>query len=70
MVRKLLKNIKIYLILSFGFLLLSNANSQISVSGKVISASDNAPLPGASVVIAGKAKGTITNLDGEFKLTV
>jgi TonB-linked SusC/RagA family outer membrane protein len=67
---KILKNIKTYLVLLLGFLLLSNANSQISVSGKVVSASDNAPLPGATVIIAGKAKGTITNLDGEFKLSV
>lgn len=70
MVRKLLKNIKTYFILIFGFLLLSNVNSQISVSGKVVSASDNEPLPGASVVIAGTAMGTVTDIDGEFHLSV
>ena len=38
------------------------------LSGQVISASENAGLPGVNVVIKGTSRGTITDLDGKFSL--
>ena len=48
------------------------AFAQIDVSGTVISAEDNEPVIGASVLISGGAasKGTVTDIDGKFKLNV
>ena len=40
-----------------------------TVSGKVLD-KDNAPLPGVSVVVKGTLLGTVTNIDGEFNLSV
>lgn len=40
------------------------------ISGRVISASDNTGLPGVNVVIKGTSKGTITDLEGRFSLSV
>lgn len=39
------------------------------ISGKV-SDNDGVPLPGVSIVVKGTAIGTITNMDGEFKISV
>ncbi len=39
-----------------------------TISGSVISASDNEPVIGASVVVEGTITGTVTNIDGEFTL--
>lgn len=48
------------------------AFAQIDVSGTVISADDNEPIIGASVLVSGGAasKGTVTDVDGNFKLNV
>ena len=39
-----------------------------TVTGKVLSASDNEPLMGATVVVQGKQGGTVTDLDGVFSI--
>lgn len=41
-----------------------------NISGKVISAEDNAPLPGVSVVIKGTTSGTVTDSDGNYSIVV
>ncbi|HSH20257.1 MAG TPA: carboxypeptidase-like regulatory domain-containing protein, partial [Draconibacterium sp.] len=41
-----------------------------SITGKVTSAEDDQSIPGVSVSVKGTTIGTITNLDGEFELTV
>lgn len=46
----------------------NSTNEEIEVSGVV--SDEIGPLPGANVVIKGKAKGTQTNIDGEFKIKV
>jgi prefoldin subunit 5 len=38
------------------------------VSGQVLDATDNAPLPGVSVVVAGTTVGAITDMNGEYRL--
>lgn len=40
------------------------------VTGTVISAEDNAPMPGVNVVIQGQTAGTITDANGKYAITV
>ncbi len=55
-------------ILLFSLLLLGSIGfAQTTVNGKVID-QNNEPVPGANVVIAGKAIGTVTDFDGNFIL--
>jgi TonB-linked SusC/RagA family outer membrane protein len=42
----------------------------IDISGKVISIEDNEGLPGVNVVVKGTSTGTITDLDGNYKISV
>jgi TonB-linked SusC/RagA family outer membrane protein len=42
----------------------------ISVSGKVVSSEDNETLPGVTVIIKGTSQGTVTDLNGEFRIDV
>jgi TonB-linked SusC/RagA family outer membrane protein len=39
-----------------------------TVTGKVLSASDNSPLPGVAVVVKGTTNGTVSDIDGNYKL--
>ena len=48
---------------------LSYAQS-VSISGRVLSASDGQPVMGATVVVVETGQGTITNIDGNFTVTV
>ena len=48
---------------------LVNAQSK-SISGKVLSAEDGQPIIGATVKVKGTTVGTITNVDGEFKISL
>ncbi len=41
-----------------------------TVSGQVLSADDNLPLPGATVTIQGTTIGTVTNSDGNYSLSI
>ncbi len=41
---------------------------QVSIKGKVISSDDGNPIPGVNVTIKGTSKGTVTNLDGDYKI--
>lgn len=45
-------------------------NAQINVSGQVVSAEDQLGLPGATVLIKGTVDGTVTDIDGNYQLTV
>lgn len=40
------------------------------VTGKVTSADDNLPLPGATIVVKGQTKGTTTDFDGNYQIKV
>jgi TonB-dependent starch-binding outer membrane protein SusC len=40
------------------------------VSGVVLSGEDNFPLPGVSIVLKGTTSGTITDVDGKFRISV
>lgn len=52
------------------FLCMGAALAQMKISGTVISSEDGQPVIGASVVVTGTGQGTVTNLDGQFTLTV
>ena len=43
---------------------------QKTVQGTVVTADDGLPLPGASVVVAGTSRGTQTDFDGKFSISV
>ncbi|ASB51034.1 hypothetical protein CDL62_03215 [Alkalitalea saponilacus] len=44
--------------------------SQVMVSGVIRDATDNYPLPGVNILEKGTKNGVISNIDGEFELTV
>ena len=41
-----------------------------TITGKVVSSDDNAPIPGVSVIVKGTTLGTVTNIDGDYTLAV
>lgn len=49
---------------------LASAQSNIKVRGTVKSGSDNEPLIGVNVIQVGSTNGSITNIDGNFEITV
>ena len=60
-----------YLLLSLCIVWGSAAYAQdLTVRGKVTSAQDNASLPGVNVAIKGTTRGTITDIDGNYQLSV
>ena len=63
--------LKLQLMVIFLLSFALKANSQaITVTGQVMDGSTKLPLVGASVVIKGTSEGTITDLDGNYQLTV
>ncbi|UXP33878.1 TonB-dependent receptor [Reichenbachiella agarivorans] len=66
--KKLLLVIKLGLILP-GLLLAFQLQAQHTVSGKVTGQEDGMGLPGVSVLIKGSTTGTVTNVDGAFKIS-
>jgi len=62
---------KKFLLLCFSFVFVISVWAQERVvSGKVTSAEDGSALPGVNVVLKGTTNGTVTDSDGNFKLTV
>jgi len=59
-----------FLLLMFTFYVSSLWAQTIPVSGTVTSATDNSPMPGVTVQIKGSQKGTITDINGFYKLDV
>ena len=53
-------------IMSFGMI----QAQTVTLSGSVLSALDNQPIPGVSIVVMGTTVGTATSIDGEFSLDV
>jgi len=47
-----------------------NIQAQITVTGKIVSAASQEPLPGVNVVIKGTTIGTITDINGNYSLAV
>ena len=60
-------------ILLFGslfFLTMSLAFAQRQVSGKVTGGEDGSPLPGVNVVVIGSTQGSITDVEGNYRIEV
>ena len=57
-------------ILACLFFVMGGAFAQIQVKGTIISSDDGEPLPGASVKVVGEKTGTVTDLNGQFTITV
>lgn len=57
------------LCLSFVFVLGTTWAQERIVTGKVSSADDGSPLPGVNVVLKGTTNGTVTDAEGNYKLT-
>lgn len=51
------------------FLSVGVAVAQSSVKGTVTSSEDGSPVVGAAVMVDGTKTGTVTDIDGRFKLT-
>ena len=52
------------------FILASVYAQNIQVQGTVVGGSDNEPLPGVNVVLKGSTTGVVTDMDGNFSLSV
>ena len=52
------------------FFLTANAYAQQTISGTVVDADNNDPLPGVNVVVKGTTIGTSTNTEGQYSLSV
>ncbi|MCG8582962.1 MAG: SusC/RagA family TonB-linked outer membrane protein, partial [Bacteroidales bacterium] len=58
-------------VLFIAFLIpLSGLLAQVRVTGRVVSKTDNSPLPGVNVIVKSSGLGTITNMDGRFGIAV
>lgn len=60
-------------LLSFAFILIGNALAQTGtqqISGRVLTENEKEPLIGVTVMESGTSNGTVTDLDGKFKLNV
>ena len=64
----IIKNNQILLIENKPNAKINTANNQAErlIKGKVYSAVDNIPLPGATILVKGTARGAVTNINGEF----
>ena len=62
---------KKFLLLSFMLMFAGFAWAQDrTITGKVTSAEDGSTLPGVNVILKGTSNGTVTDIDGNFRLTV
>lgn len=63
-----MKNLTQFLFMTVVMLFTTVAFSQSTVTGKIMDAEMNAPLPGANVIEKGTSNGTTTDFDGNFTL--
>lgn len=61
---------KIYMLLLCLTMIYSSMAQELSISGRVISASDGEALPGVTVFLSGTSIGTVTNVDGQYRINV
>ncbi|HNP21515.1 MAG TPA: SusC/RagA family TonB-linked outer membrane protein [Panacibacter sp.] len=65
-----MQKVKFLYFIPFLFLCLITQAQNRTVKGKVVAASNNAPLAGASITVKGKTTGALTANDGSFSLSV
>jgi len=64
------KNYAMTLLFLLGFLVSIPLYAQQTVKGKVTAQEDGTPLPGVSIVIQGSSTGTVSDLDGNYSISV
>ncbi len=70
-VKRLVPLVKLAMLLLVGVLLADTAMAQErTVSGKVISGDDQSPFPGVNIVVKGTSNGSVSDVNGEFKINV
>ena len=55
-------------LLLFSLMMLSSIMTFAQISGKVVDADGNEPLPGATILVKGTSNGVVTNFDGVFTI--
>jgi TonB-dependent starch-binding outer membrane protein SusC len=65
-----MNNMRILLLIALILLAGLSASAQITVTGTIKSASDDLPLPGATVLEKGTTNGVMSDLDGKFSIRV
>jgi TonB-linked SusC/RagA family outer membrane protein len=58
------------MLLLIGFLASISLYAQQTVSGKVTASEDGSPLPGVSILIKGTSTGSVSNIDGNYSISV
>lgn len=66
-IRKLVSSLGLFLMV---LLAAGQVYGQVNVSGTVTSVDDNAPLPGATVMESGTTNGVVSDVDGNYTITV
>lgn len=61
---------KLLLFFGFSFIVSFTIAQERTVSGKVTSVEDGSTLPGVNVILKGTTTGTVTDIEGNYKLTV
>ena len=61
---------RLFIILSLLITTCGFAMAQALIRGSVVSDSDGSPVIGATIVVDGTSKGTVTNGDGKFSITL
>ena len=59
----------VLMLLAFGLAQIAWAQER-AITGKVTSAEDGSPIPGVNVILKGTTTGTVTDIDGNYKLNV
>ena len=65
-----MKKVIVSALMAVGIVLSAQAQVDITVQGTVVSRADDEPLIGATVMSEATHKGTATDIDGQFTLTV
>ncbi len=68
--RNTVKQIKTVLLLMTGLFAAQVAMAQVQVSGRVLSGEDQSPIPGVNILVKGSTNGTITDVNGDYSITV
>lgn len=68
--RNTVKQIRKALLLMTGLFVAQLAMAQVQVSGRVLSGEDQSPIPGVNILVKGSTNGTITDVNGDYSITV
>lgn len=68
--RNTVKQIRTALLLMTGLFVAQLAMAQVQVSGRVLSGEDQSPIPGVNILVKGSTNGTITDVNGDYSITV